>query len=205
MIHAQVLPKDRILREIDRRNGYVRDRDIRNAGIDPHLLARLVEEGTLERVARGLYRRADAWSEYRSLVDAVVAAPHAVICLLSALEYYGLTTTVPPEVYLAVPRKARPPRLAYPPVRVIRYNDLMFGYGIVEQTLPHSTVRVRMYSREKSIADAIHFAGHVGRDIGIEALREYMRQRDRNVDELLRAADACRVRARVTAYLEMVA
>lgn len=205
MMQLQDQRKDRVLREIDQRNGYVRDRDIRDAGIDPHLLARLVEEGTLERVARGLYRRADAWSEYRSLVDASVAAPHAVICLLSALEYYGLTTTVPPEVYLAVPRKARPPRLAYPPVHVIRYNDRMFGYGIVEQTLLDSTVRVRMYSREKSIADTIHFAGHVGRDIGIEALREYMHQRDRNVDELLRAADVCRVRARVTAYLEMVA
>ncbi len=204
MIGVQVQPRDRVLRELDQRDGYVRDRDIRNAGVDPHLLARLVEEGVLERVARGLYRRADTWSEYRALVDAAVAAPHAVVCLLSALEYYGLTTTVPPEVYLAVPRKARPPRLAYPPLHVIRYNDRMFGYGITEQTLPDSKARVRMYSREKSIADAIHFAGRVGRDIGIEALRVYLRQSGRDVDELLRAAEVCRVRPRVTAYLEMV-
>jgi len=89
MIQGQGQPRERVLCELDQRDGYVRDRDIRAAGVDPHLLARLVAEGLLERVARGLYRRADAWSEYRGLVDATVAAPHAVICLLSALEYYG--------------------------------------------------------------------------------------------------------------------
>lgn len=111
---------------------------------------------------------------------------------------------MPPEVYLAVPRKARPPRLAYPPLHVIRYNDRMFGYGVTARTLPDSKARVRMYSREKSIADALHFAGRVGRDIGIEALRAYLRQPGRDVDELLRAAEVCRVRPRMTAYLEMV-
>ena len=106
--------------------------------------------------------------------------------------------------HAAVPRKARPPRLAYPPLHVIRYNDRMFGYGITEHTLPDSTARVRLYSREKSIADAIHFAGRVGRDIGVEALRAYLRQPNRDVDEILRAAEVCRVSPRVTAYLEMV-
>ena len=204
MIESPASPRERILDEIDRHDGYVRDRQVRAAGIDSRLLARLVEEGEIERVRRGLYRRAGAWSAHIGLADAVASAPHAVVCLLSALEYYGLTTTAPPEVYLAIPRKARPPHLDYPPVHVIRYNERMFAYGIIAQTLDDGGAAARMYSREKSIADALHFRDRIGRDIGIEALRAYLGQPRRDVDELLRAADVCRVRPLMTSYLEVV-
>jgi hypothetical protein len=78
------------------------------------------------RVRRGLYRRADAWSEHLGLADATAAAPGAVVCLLSTLGYHALTTITPREVYLAIPRKSRPPRVDYPPVRAIRYGDRLF-------------------------------------------------------------------------------
>lgn len=46
-------------------------------------------------------------SALAALTLPVAADPHAVVCLLSALEYYGLTTTAPPKVYLAIPRDLR--------------------------------------------------------------------------------------------------
>ncbi len=196
--------RERVLYELGRHGGYIRDRDIRLAAVDPHILGQLVADGTLERVVRGLYRRADAHSAYVGLADVNAAAPHAVICLLSALEYYGLTTTIPPEVYVSIPRKARPPRLDYPPLNVIRYNERMYHYGITEQALPDGRATVRMYSREKSIADALHFSNRIGRDIVVEVLREYLRRPHRDVDELLRAADICRVYQRMTTYLEAI-
>ncbi|MCL5960767.1 MAG: type IV toxin-antitoxin system AbiEi family antitoxin domain-containing protein [Chloroflexi bacterium] len=191
----------RVVQELERHGGFVRHRDIREAGIDPHVLARLVNEGKLEKVRRGLYHRADAWLEHTGLGAVTVAAPKGVICLLSALDYYGLTTMTPSEVYLAIPRKARPPRIEYPPVRVVRYGDRIFDYGITYQQLADGQV-VRMYSREKTIADAFRFENIVGRDIAIEALKEYLRQPGRDIDALLAAATICRVRPRITAYAE---
>ena len=193
--------RQRVLDELDRRGGYLRQRDLLAERIDPHILSELVAEGRLARVRRGLYRRADAWSEHLSLADAAAAAPTAVICLLSALDYYALTTVTPWEVYLAIPRKARPPRLDYPPVRVVRYSDRMFGYGITEQPLADGRT-VRMYGREKTIADAFRFDHLVGRDVALEALKTYLRQPGRDVDGLLAAAAVCRVRSQVAAALE---
>ena len=73
------------------------------------MLGALVAAGELERVRRGLYRRASVWFEHLNLADVAAVAPNGVIRLLSTLAYYGLTTMTPSDVYLAIPRKARPP------------------------------------------------------------------------------------------------
>lgn len=201
--HSIASSRERALVVLGQQAGYIRDRDLREAGIDPHVLSALVAEGELERVRRGLYRCAGSWSEQTPLADVAVAAPNGVLCLLSALAYYGLTTTTPSDVYLAIPRKARPPHIDYPPVRVVRYGERMFSYGIMMQPLADSHISVRMYSREKTIADALHFADIVGRDIAIESLKEYLRQAARSVDDLLAAAAVCRVEPQMISYLEM--
>ena len=192
--------RQRVLDELDRRGGSLRQRDLLAERIDPHVLSEMVAEGRLARVRRGLYRRADAWSEHLSLADAAAAAPAAVICLLSALDFYALTTVTPWEVYLAIPRKARPPHLDYPPVCVVRYSDRMFGYGITEQPLADGRT-VRMYGREKTIADAFRFDHLVGRDVALEALKTYLRRPGLDVDGLLAAA-VCRAQSQVAAALE---
>jgi predicted transcriptional regulator of viral defense system len=54
---------------------------------------------------RGLYRVADAVEEEQSGIAVVAAlAPNAVLCLISALSYHGITTQIPSTVQLAVPR-----------------------------------------------------------------------------------------------------
>lgn len=200
-MYRAVPSRRRVAEELHRRGGYVRHRDLLQAGIDPHVLGVLVAEGELERIRRGLYRLADDWSEHTGLAAATTAAPKAVVCLLSALDYYGLTMATPSEVYLAIPRKDRPPRIEYPPVRVVRYGERNFDYGITMQPLADGAV-ARMYSREKTIADAFHFADIVSREVALEALKAYLRQPGRRIDELLAAAEVCRVRPRLTSYLE---
>lgn len=79
--------------------GPVRARDINRAGIPRTYLKRLRDRGVLEQVDRGLYRLADApMSELGSLADVSKRVPHAVICLLSALQAHGMTTEAPHAV-----------------------------------------------------------------------------------------------------------
>lgn len=50
------------------------------------------------------------------LVIAAARIPSGVICLISALAFHELTTQIPHEVHLALPRGAEEPRLDYPPI-----------------------------------------------------------------------------------------
>ncbi len=49
--------------------------------------------------------------ERRSLADVSGRTPRRVICLLSVLHFHGITNRAPPEVWLAIGREDRAPRL----------------------------------------------------------------------------------------------
>ncbi len=106
-----------------RQAGVLRPRDLKAYGLSPEYLRRLEQRGLILRSSRGLYIPADALlTEHHSLAEACKRVPHGMICLLSALEFHGLTTQWPDEVWMAIDARARLPRLEYPPVRIVRFS-----------------------------------------------------------------------------------
>ena len=114
----------------------LRARDFDRAGIARAHLRRLVADGVLVRPGRGLYVLSDAApTEHRSLVEATRMVPSGVICLLSALQFHGLTTQAPFAVWLAIDHKARMPKSESPSLRIVRFTGLALSYGIEEHIL----------------------------------------------------------------------
>ncbi len=189
---------ERIFRE---RGGMLKMAEAVRAGVHRRTLYALRDAGILEQLGRGLYRLAEAPQLGNpDLVAVARRVPKGVVCLLSALAYHGLTTQIPHEVYLAVPRNAEPPRIDYPPVRVFRMGERAFAEGIETHELDDFPVRI--YSREKTLADCFKYRTIVGLDTVVEGLRRYRDQGRVNVDALLRAARACRVENVMRPYLE---
>lgn len=185
------------------RGGMMRMAEAVRAGVHRRTLYALRDAGVLEQLGRGLYRLSDAPPlAHPDLVAVARRAPRAVVCLVSALAFHDLTTQVPHEVYLAVPRDSEPPRIDHPPVRVFRFGPRSFGEGVETHDL--AGVPVRIYSREKTLADCFKFRNVVGLDTVIEALRRYREQGRVDVDALLRSARACRVERVMRPYLEAI-
>lgn len=173
------------------------------AGVHRRTLYALRDDGVIEQLGRGLYRLAEAAPlGHPDLVAVARRAPSGVICLLSALAFHSLTTQIPHEVYLAVPRDAEPPRIDYPPVRVFRVSATAFAEGIETHDL--DGVPVRIYSREKTLADCFKYRTTVGLDTAVEAVRRYREQGRVNADAILRAARACRAENVMRPYLEAI-
>ena len=105
--------------------GLIRPRDLDALALPRVALTRLVRQGRLERVGRGLYASPGrSASEHGSMAEVARRHPHAVVCLLSALRVLGLTTQAPFELWLAIPNKSRTPRMGYPPVRIVRFSGV---------------------------------------------------------------------------------
>ena len=190
----------RLFRE---RGGILRMAEAVAAGVHRRSLYAMRDSGELERLGRGLYRLADAPPlAHPDLVGVACRTPQGVVCLISALSFHDLTTQIPHEVYLAVPRGSEPPRIDHPPVRVFRMSDQSFAEGIDTHTL--DGVAVRIYSREKTLADCFKYRSQVGIDTAVEAVRRYREQGRVDVEALLRAARACRVENVMRPYLEAV-
>jgi predicted transcriptional regulator of viral defense system len=195
-------PADHVLDLIDR-HGLVRARDVKAAGIPTVYLTRLVREGAIERVARGLYARASApVSEHVSLAEATKLAPRGVICLASALSFHGLGTQNPHRVWLALPHKAKPPTSSPVQLAVVRMHPRALAAGVVTHRI--DGVRVPIFDPSKTIADLFKFRFRVGLDVALEALRAYWVSAYRDQEALRRYAHINGVEKVLQPYLEAV-
>jgi predicted transcriptional regulator of viral defense system len=182
-------------------HGLIRPRDLAPLGLHRVALTRLVRQGLLTRVGRGLYAHPDRTvSEHASLAEVARKHPQAIVCLLSALRVHNLTTQSPFEVWLAIPNKARAPKLAYPPLRIVRFSGAALTEGIEDHQIDGVTVRVT--SVERTVADCFKFRNKIGVDVAIEALREAWMGKRVHMDELWRCATLCRVANVMRPYME---
>ena len=183
------------------KKGPVRARDLDQAGIPRAYLKRMCDRGVLERVDRGLYRLAEApATELSSLAEAAKRVPHAVICLLSALQIHGLTTESPHAVWVLIDRRARMPKLAYPKLEVVRASGPAREHGVETRVI--DGVTVQFTTPAKTVADCFRFRRHVGLEVALAALRDYLRTRKGSIDSLVEAARADRIYAFMQPYLE---
>jgi predicted transcriptional regulator of viral defense system len=179
----------------------IRSKDFDADGIPRSYLRRLVLAGKLERVAKGIYSSpsVDA-TEHRTLVEVARKAPHAIICLLSALRFHNLTTQSPFEVWIALRRGAWRPKSGYPPLRVAWLSGLALNFGIEEHRVEGT--RIRVYSPAKTVADCFKFRSKVGLDVALQALRECYREKRATIDQLWEAAKVCRMANVMRPYIE---
>lgn len=181
----------------------LRARDARAQGVHTGILTRMVRAGELERLGPGRYCQAGAdVTENHSLALACGAVPSAAVCLLSALRFHDIGTQLPREVWLAVPRGTRVPRLSYPPLRLTRVSTSLFNLGIEEHRIEGQQVKVSSLAR--TVADCFRFRNKVGMDVVLEALVEARRSRRLDLNELHRIAKALRVDRVMRPYLEML-
>lgn len=181
---------------------FFRPGQLEELGISYDQLQGLVAAGTIEKVARGLYRLAEAEPTERYSLAAVCArVPHSIVCLLSALMVHGIGTQLPREVWLAIPHKARAPRVPNTKVRLLRFAGAAWTYGV--QHTEFEGVPGRITSPARTVVDCFRFERLIGREAAMEALRDGLRGRSVTVDQLLRTLEVLPSR-RLKAALDTV-
>ena len=195
--HAQ-----RIL-SLARQKGLLRASDLDAIEAPRVVLTRLIEGGLLERVSRGLYRLpSHPGSEHEGLATVAAKVPQAVFCLLTALQFHELTTQLPRQVWIAIPRGSHVPRLDYPPIKMVQMTGAVYTAGIEEHLRDGVTLRV--YSAAKTVADCFKHRNKIGMDVALEALKDARAERMASADDLWRYAKVCRVANVMRPYLEAI-
>ena len=175
--------------------------ELKAAGITAATLSRMVEDGEVVRLARGLYQLADAPLEaHHTLAAASKRVPKGVICLVSALAFHGLTDQLPRRVWIAIDQKDWAPRHTEPQVRIVRFADALLSDSV--ETHPIEGVTVRIFGVAKTIADCFRHRRSVGLTVALEGLQEALRQRKATPADISRHAHRGGVATIVRPYLE---
>jgi predicted transcriptional regulator of viral defense system len=181
-------------------SGRLRTSQAIRLGIAPRTLYALRDSGQIEEVTRGVFRLPTMKPyENADLFQVALRIPRGIICLISALAFHNLTTQIPHNVYVALPRGAEKPRLDYPPLRLVWFSGAAYSAGVETHTLDGQAIR--MYSREKTIADCFKYRNKIGLNIALEALKDGLGQGCKP-ETLLEFARIDRVEKTMRPYLE---
>lgn len=149
---------------------FFRAADARARGIPSRVLAHFCSIGLIEKVSWGLYRWAGGATEippdYEELVAVVLSIPQGVICLVSALCYYGLTDQIMREYWIAVPNTQRSPRRLH--TRIVRMRNMSLGLTAIN----FGKSKVKIFDRERTVIDSFRYLSD---EIAIKALQAYLK------------------------------
>lgn len=142
-------------------------------------------------------------SEHSALAETARKYPHVIACLLSALRFHDLTTQSPFEVWLAIPNKARAPRIDYLPLRIIRFS----GAALTEDVEVYRIegVPIRITSVARTVVDCFKYRNKIGLEVALGALHESWREKRVSMDELWHYASLCRVANVMRPYQDKLA
>ena len=203
MASATVISQRDLTVVLLKKHGAMRRIELSDIGVHPETLARLVEEGLLTRVSRGLYQLTDAdITAPHDLAEVAKLVPKGVICLVSALQFHELTLQTPSRVWLAIGPKARKPKIEYPPTRVVRFAKHALSLGVGIHTI--DSVSVPVFNPAKTVVDCFRFRKHVGFDVALEGLHNVMRSGKAKPAEIVQYARDTRIWSVLRPYLETV-
>ena len=168
--------------------------------ISYYKLKRLLREGAVERLERGVYKvtKLDPLGTTPeanfALAGARIGPPNA-ICLLSALEYYHLTDEISSQTWLLVPTTKRS---VHPDLKLIRTSKPRWGIGIEE----HEGFKIT--SLERTLVDALTNTRNLGRMLAIEALKRALSEQKTTLERVTEMASRLGVFHRIQPIVEVL-
>lgn len=191
--------KEQMNAVFSKNNGYAVSKDIKESGFSKYVIKKFEEDGVITRIKRGVYRwnNYEDYNEYRDISRVV---PNGVLCLVSALSYYNLTTYTPSEYHIALERNMKVKTPSYPPIKIYYFSKKYYSEGITEVDIDGSKLKV--YDIEKTICDCFRYRNQIGKDILLESLKEYSLRKDKNVSKFMKYAKFLHIEKQIKQYME---
>lgn len=177
---------------IQESGGVARSIDFQRAGLRNYQITKLCNLGFLERVKRGYYQL----SSYQDSEDEKVIAkafPDSILCMDSALFFYGYSDRTPLEWTLAFPRSVSRSRLKTETLKIKPYfiQEDLFPLGRTEEKI--NGVLLSIYDRDRTICDCFKYQRKIDSEMFNKAIVAYSKDENRKIGNLITYAKDMRV------------
>lgn len=159
-------------------------------------IQRLVETGLIEKVKRGFYH----WTDESDSGEVAIINrlfPDAVLCMETALFYYGYSDRTPAEWNIAINKNASRQRtkIEYPFVKAYRVEPYLLSVGETKGNIDSREVRI--YDRDRTICDVLRNMNRMDKEIFNKAIQNYVKDPKKCIPNLMQYANELRVQKRV--------
>lgn len=186
---------------LQKQDGFISTKELFELGINFYQIKKLVKNGLLENIKRGLYfhKKTHADNEFIHVSKIV---PNGVFCLFSAWSIYELTDIITANYHVAIEKTQKVKLPTYPPIKLYYWSAPYFELGITKTKI--EGVEVPIYNLEKSVCDAVRFRNKIGIDTTNEVLKNYLKRPSKNLDELIYYGKKLRIEKTLKTYLSIL-
>ena len=170
-------------------------------GISKTVLAKYVGLRGLERAAHGIYIVPDVWTDPMHLLQ--LRFGQAVFSHDTALFLHDMTDREPTQYTVTVKTGYNPTSLKANGVKVYTVKKELYDMGVVKLTTPFGHT-VAAYDPERTVCDIVRSRNGIEAQTFQDALKQYVRRRDKNLHRLMEYAGAFRVENILRQYLEVL-
>ncbi len=123
--------------------------------------------------------------------------PEAILCLDTALFYYGYSDRTPSVWHLAVDKDIQKSRfkIDYPFIKPYFWESNIVAIGITEGEIDNN--KVRIYDKDRTICDCLRYMGKMDKEVFNKAIQNYIRDEKKSITNLLDYAKKLRVHKKV--------
>jgi len=187
-----VTNKDIAKRVVLASGGIAKMADLLNSGLAKYEVNSLIKVGYLERVHHGFYKITEASniSEARLLASLL---PEGIVCVESALFYYGYSDFAPRRWTVAVPRTISRAKLRIKAVPLKAYYIQRDKYELGKTTADFEGVTLFIYDRERTICDCFKYRTKMDNETFNKAINAYVADEKKNLNNLSKYAKKMRL------------
>ena len=177
--------------------------DLLSAGFSYYKINKLVAEGKLIKLNNKMYENTAYSGEVSDFSVVSAYAPKGILCMMTAVRYYALTTYLPDSVDIAIERNMKISTMPeWPSINVWYFPEKRYNTGIVR--IADAAGEYRIYDIEKTVIDILYYRNKVGIEETKEVLRNYLARPDRDLIRLRRYADTLGCKNILGTYLEVL-
>ena len=163
----------------------IRTSELNGLSIYSKEISELVESGYIERVKQGYYRIVEHTEDHSEAKLISQLYPDGIICMVSALFYYGYSDRTPINWDIAIDRNVSKARfnIDYPYVKPYYIDKAHLEYGVTEGQYEDCVLKI--FDRDRLICECIKHENKMDREIYNKAIINYINDPSKNVTNLL--------------------
>lgn len=181
-------------------NGVLTSRALEAQGVSRYFIKKMLDNEEIEIVKRGIYKLNE--SNVHEFTEVLAIAPRGIFSLYSSALIHGLSTFIPSDYHIAIPKKSKLRLPDYPPIQLYYWDKYQYQLGI--ENLTKDGIPITIYDAEKTVCDFIKFRHKTGLDTTKEVLNTYLNSNKRNIDKLVKYSHKLRIRTVIDKYLEIL-
>ena len=188
---------------IESKGGIAKSADFVAAGIRAVDVVSLCNAGYLDRVRHGYYQMAEQNEATEEQMLATLI-PQGIVCVESALFYYGYSDFAPRKWSVAVPRTISRTKLDVGGLPLQPYFVQQDLYELGKTTGDFHGITLSVYDKERTICDCFKYRSRLDTELFSKALNAYANDPQKNLNNLSIYAKKLRVYKKVVELMEVL-